>query len=166
MKDSPCSKELTTWDCCNLEEMMKHRGLLKETIRESKFSSKYHHCYSIRNYSRMRVYGNNMDLNVLNLKNTAAIHVNCTDLLLPAFGAVEIFYFFSSAHSLPRFNPLSQGVGTLCRQEAQHHGDSCKTDTSSMLHLFYTHVNNSFCNNYILKRNSVYKNVPAPTARN
>lgn len=113
MNDSPCSKELTTWDCCNLEEMMKHRGLLKETIRESKFSSKYHHRYSIRNYSRVRVYGNNMDLNVLNLKNTAAIHVNCTDLLLPAFGAVEIFYFFSSAHSLLRFNPLSQSVGTL-----------------------------------------------------
>lgn len=47
-----------------------------------------------------------MGLDVLNLKNIAAIHVDCTDLLLPASGAVEIFYF-SSVHSLLWFNPLS-----------------------------------------------------------
>lgn len=59
-----------------------------------------------------------MGLNVLNLKNTAAIHVNCTDLLWPAFEVVEIFYFFSSVHSLLQTNPLSKGVATLllCRK--------------------------------------------------
>lgn len=34
MNDNPYSKELTTYDCCNLE-VMKHKELLKETIRES-----------------------------------------------------------------------------------------------------------------------------------
>lgn len=101
------AKELTTWDSCNLAEIMIHQGLLRETARES-------HSFAVSiiivvpsDYSTVRVSGNNRGLDALNLKNTAVVHVNTTDFFLPAFELVEIFYFSSSVHSLLQSNPLS-----------------------------------------------------------
>lgn len=78
-------------------------------------------------------------------------------------------YFFSSGHSLLRcqLSPLFiRCCNTAYTEKAQQYDDSCKTDSFSMFHLFYTHENKSSCNNYRLKWNRLYKNMPTPTGRN